>query len=82
MRREHCTLGQSEMPSSGTQPLSACSNTVPDEEGKIKNMTFKRLFFFALASMAQLVEHHPMQRKVIDSIPSQSTWPYCGLNPQ
>lgn len=84
MRREYCTLGQSEMPSSGTQLLSVCSKIVPDVEGEIKNMTFRihLCVYFAPARMAQLVEHQSMHREVTGSIPNQNTCPDSGLNPQ
>ena len=39
MRREHCTLGESEMPSSGTQLLSGCPKSLQRRE---RNMAFRR----------------------------------------
>jgi hypothetical protein len=32
--------------------------------------------------MAQLVEHQSMHRKVAGSLPSQGTFPGCGLDPR
>lgn len=36
----------------------------------------------ALASVAQLVEHHPFHQKVTGLIPSQGTCPGFGFDPQ
>ena len=42
MRHEHCTLGESETPSSGTQFLSGCPKSLGRRQ---RNMTFRRKSF-------------------------------------